>query len=727
MFTALVPTTGILGYRTLLQTQSQQIETLEQDAQTARDIAYFKEKIGSVTSSDQLLADRRLLQIGLTAYGLEDQIDSKALIKMVLDQGTETDDAIANRLGDDRWVNFSKAFGFGDSSSGFETSAFQAAVELKFRPTEAEDSGISAEDLAYFRANIGDVASLDDLLADATLLDVSLQAFGVERGYYNEDHFRQLIEEGTGDGDEYAYTLDDSGWVDFAAAFSGLATGGTVETFPRFALDVERELSRRDVLLYEQSAADESDTKISYDDVAYFHETIGSITSGAELVADARLKEVALVAYGLAGTALDDSEIAAILDGGVSDPDSPANQQDDSAWALLASSFDSIVNPGAASAVPEFQIAVEVGIAENGLEPLYYLDTESVETPTIDEEELQYFIDNIGKVESSDDLIADDRLLTVALTAFGLEDEGKSEGYIKALLDEDPYDDDSFVNILDDSRWTEFAKAFTPSGDDSTTASLWRYEIENRLIENDAPEEDLYYLRQRWDDLIDSNLDLVLDTELMNITLSAFGLEKGAYSPSFVLNAMISDTSDPNSFVNQLGDERWIEFAELLGSGSSRGNTALDSFVTETVDRYLTKSFEIAVGDQDQDLRIALNFKREISAIAEGGSVAAAGWYTIMGSEPLRSVVDSLFGLPEQFSQLDVDKQVAVYEKRAQAMFGVSDPSAFAEDGNVARAIETYLLKQSIGNGVSSGAPGYAALSIMQQTAGLARSVNQSA
>ena len=132
------------------------ILALSQDSEVERDLDYFKQNIGSVRNADQLLADRRLLQVALTAYGLEDEIDKGAFIKRVLDEGTEASNSFANLLNDRRWSDFSEAFGFGNASSGSEKSPFQIAVELKFRPTEATtQSSVDAEDIAHFRSNIG--------------------------------------------------------------------------------------------------------------------------------------------------------------------------------------------------------------------------------------------------------------------------------------------------------------------------------------------------------------------------------------------------------------------------------------------------------------------------------------------------------------------------------------------------------------------------------------------
>ena len=52
--------------------------------------------------------------MALTAYGLEGDINNKAFIRKVLEDGTLKEGALANRLADKQYQKLSAAFGFGD-------------------------------------------------------------------------------------------------------------------------------------------------------------------------------------------------------------------------------------------------------------------------------------------------------------------------------------------------------------------------------------------------------------------------------------------------------------------------------------------------------------------------------------------------------------------------------------------------------------------------------------
>jgi len=93
-----------------------QVEAFSKSDARAREIAYFKENIGAVNSVDDLMSDRRLLSFSLGAFGLADDIGNTYFVNKLLADGTLSEDALANRLSDQRYFEFSKAFGFGDFS-----------------------------------------------------------------------------------------------------------------------------------------------------------------------------------------------------------------------------------------------------------------------------------------------------------------------------------------------------------------------------------------------------------------------------------------------------------------------------------------------------------------------------------------------------------------------------------------------------------------------------------
>jgi hypothetical protein len=96
--TAVVPASGLVGWTFLQRTASRQIETLAAQPVAQRNEAWFRERIGQIGTAADLVADRRLLEVALTAFGLESDIDNRFFIRKVLEDGTLRNDALSNRL-----------------------------------------------------------------------------------------------------------------------------------------------------------------------------------------------------------------------------------------------------------------------------------------------------------------------------------------------------------------------------------------------------------------------------------------------------------------------------------------------------------------------------------------------------------------------------------------------------------------------------------------------------
>lgn len=124
-FAPTLPLSGYGGWRYLSATLEPQMERFRASAVASRDMAYFRENIGQVSTARGLVDDYKLLSVALTAFGLQDDLPNRAFITKILADGVDADDALANRLADKRYREFSAAFGFGSdlpprtSSPGF--------------------------------------------------------------------------------------------------------------------------------------------------------------------------------------------------------------------------------------------------------------------------------------------------------------------------------------------------------------------------------------------------------------------------------------------------------------------------------------------------------------------------------------------------------------------------------------------------------------------------------
>lgn len=113
-FQPIIPSGGLVGWRFLERSYETQSEAFSRSPAIRNEAEYFRSKIGGISTAAQLVDDRRLLSVALSAFGLEADIDNRYFVRRVLEDGTNRPDALANRLSDARYRTFAAAFGFGD-------------------------------------------------------------------------------------------------------------------------------------------------------------------------------------------------------------------------------------------------------------------------------------------------------------------------------------------------------------------------------------------------------------------------------------------------------------------------------------------------------------------------------------------------------------------------------------------------------------------------------------
>ena len=210
--------------------------------------------------------------------------------------------------------------------------------------------------------------------------------------------------------------------------------------------------------------------------------------------------------------------------------------------------------------------------------------------------------------------------------------------------------------------------------------------------------------------------DLVADRRLLKVALGAFGLGDEVDKRAFIRKILDDGTLEPKALANRLADPAWAEFSRTLGYGDLGGLLIVRSVREDIAARYREREFEQAVGDSDVDMRLALNFRRQIREIASAPGTADSGWFKIMGSQPLRRVIETAYGLPSAFAQIDIDQQRTQLEDRTERLFGTASPEAFLSEENVEGLLRRFLVASQAQNGPGPGAPGMTALTLLQSS-----------
>ncbi|MEO1139475.1 MAG: DUF1217 domain-containing protein [Pseudomonadota bacterium] len=196
---------------------------------------------------------------------------------------------------------------------------------------------------------------------------------------------------------------------------------------------------------------------------------------------------------------------------------------------------------------------------------------------------------------------------------------------------------------------------------------------------------------------ITSAEDLVSDRRLLRVTLGAFGLGDDIENRFLIRSVLESDTNANDALANRLADDRYAALADAFGFGSIAGPRTQDPlFGRQITEQYRTRSFEVAVGDQNEALRLALNADRELVDLAAGSESEDTKWFQILGTPPLRSVFETALGLPEGFAQLDIDKQREIFKDKASSNLGIDNLSDLADEAVREDFMRNYLLRDQI-------------------------------
>ena len=146
----------------------------------------------------------------------------------------------------------------------------------------------------------------------------------------------------------------------------------------------------------------------------------------------------------------------------------------------------------------------------------------------------EYYLDNIGEIDSIDEFLSDDRIFRYAMKAAGLEDMTYAKAFIRKVLEEGIDDPESFANKLTDVRYKDLAEKFNFKRYGSTATTFSRAQqgtvdaYVRQTLEEGAGQENegvrlaLYF--QRKASGISNAVELLADPALLKVTETLFSL-----------------------------------------------------------------------------------------------------------------------------------------------------------------------------------------------------------
>jgi hypothetical protein len=159
-----IPLDGLAGWRFLERTQVRQQELFNRSPDIQREVDYFRDNIGNVQTSQDLVSDRRLLSVALVAFGLGDELDKRAFVRNILDQGVFDPQSFANRLGNPAYIKFTNFFSFADGGFFPTSDRVDKIVDnfftVSFETAVGEENG-SMRLALNFKREMADLAQQD--------------------------------------------------------------------------------------------------------------------------------------------------------------------------------------------------------------------------------------------------------------------------------------------------------------------------------------------------------------------------------------------------------------------------------------------------------------------------------------------------------------------------------------------------------------------------------------
>ena len=394
---------------------------------------------------------------------------------------------------------------------------------------------------------------------------------------------------------------------------------------------------------------------------------LAKVQTADDLLNNTSLLRATLDSFGLGDDMRNTYFLKKVLESDLSDPGSFANSLSDTRYAELSKAFD-------------------LGSKLKDRDTIYGY--------------ARAMKDEVANIRTPQDLFDAPDLLKATLDIFGLGADIDRTGFLTDVLTSDLSDPASVANAQEDQRYAAMARAFgfaeraaaDAAGEAFTSvAEKFVTAVNKRTQQAETPAK------------------FFEDITLTLATFDFFAMPVGSNSVSFANRILTSDRDSPTSLLNVFPDTRYRAFADAFNfKPETDERTYPPGFADAVVQTYLDRQFEIAVGEADATMRIALSLDRTLGQVNATGATGNARWFGVMASNPLREVFETVFNLPSSFGTMDIDRQLGVLKERADRMFGTDDLTEIAKGDRIEDLRRRFLVQSSIrdaagGYGLTSG------------------------
>ncbi len=275
--------------------------------------------------------------------------------------------------------------------------------------------------------------------------------------------------------------------------------------------------------------------------------------------------------------------------------------------------------------------------------------------------EVQYYQENFSKVETVDDLLNDYRLYTFMMKTMGMEDMSYAKAMVRKALIEGTEDPEALANTLSDTRFKELAETFPFNKDGTIKGKMdWTDDtLDEKIVRyTNVPGEEVEdvdrladYFQQKMQKDVIFHVQILADPALYKVVASAFDV------PSEIIDGPKEERIawfEENIDLDEL--KKPSELKDTIAKYRDNVETRAEESTKGIIERYVQVNFEEDEGEQNEGVRMALNFQRT------AGDITSA--FDILGSPALYQVVRTVLGMSDSMVGTDIDRQAAVINEK---------------------------------------------------------------
>lgn len=493
--------------------------------------------------------------------------------------------------------------------------------------------GLNAREAAYYKENIGRVASVDEFLDDYRLYSYAMKAYGLEDMTYAKAFMRKVLESDVSDPNSFANLLTDDRYRTFAAAFSfsGSATKSA---------QTEAQLDEI-IGLYSATAANAG--AVIQEETRYYNILIDQVTSVDEVLNNDRLRAYVFTAFGIDEKTYSRSTVRQVMSSDLSDPASYYNMtfgaQAANAQAIYEAARDEVAQLDLRDSHIQriARLDDDIPLYRDGIALLEQEIADLADNPDgLDPEELQTLLDQKqAALDESRTLLAgfEDERVQKQAALDGLDailvprDEANAR---KATLRADMTRQTAILASAD--KYLVLAAAFNFEADGTAVAGTVQdaaqktsvnelYTVSNPRVTSAAALMNRDYFESRIGEVATAE-ELVSDPRLLSYIKVAFGLEKASVVGYTIRNILTSDPDpdNPDSYINRFGGAEKEQYIALRAAFNfqedgtlAAGDLAQAAAQTEAT----TRGYMVRYNDKDDeaDELAVKRFRSQIGAV----------------------------------------------------------------------------------------------------------------